>query len=119
MQKRKEMSNNMTVDPPYDNTTLKHCYRCGMDYTQYPSLSRRDNKTYVCNDCGLDEALVDNSLYNKFMLAVQILHDKNMQSDDLYVESIAREIAFHKHIFKPFSEYMEWKKEMALTSEVL
>lgn len=24
-----------------------------------PALSRRDNKTYVCNDCGLSEAMDD------------------------------------------------------------
>ena len=35
------------------------CPRCGKKYTDYPALSRRDNKTYICPDCGTAEAFED------------------------------------------------------------
>ena len=35
------------------------CPACGKAYTQEPALSRRDNKTIICPDCGLNEALED------------------------------------------------------------
>lgn len=46
-------------DVPYDNTTPKKCPKCGKTYTDFPALSRRDNKTYICPDCGIDEAMED------------------------------------------------------------
>ena len=46
-------------DVPYDNTTPKKCPICGKTYTDFPALSRRDNKTYICPDCGVDEAMED------------------------------------------------------------
>ena len=46
-------------DVPYDNTTPKKCPKCGKTYTDFPALSRRDNKTYICPDCGVDEAMED------------------------------------------------------------
>lgn len=48
-----------TKEVPYDNTTPKKCPNCGNIYTQYPALSRRDNKTYICPDCGVEEAMFD------------------------------------------------------------
>lgn len=44
---------------PYDNTTPKKCPKCGKTYTDFPALSRRDNKTYICPECGVDEAMED------------------------------------------------------------
>ena len=38
---------------------VKICPICGKEYTGYPALSRRDNKTHICPDCGLQEALDD------------------------------------------------------------
>ena len=35
------------------------CPSCGMISTTYPALSRRDNKTNICSDCGTREALED------------------------------------------------------------
>lgn len=37
----------------------KKCPRCGGKIKTYPALSRRDNKTYICSDCGQDEAMFD------------------------------------------------------------
>ena len=35
------------------------CPRCGKMTTDYPALSRRDNKTEICSQCGTEEALYD------------------------------------------------------------
>jgi transcription elongation factor Elf1 len=35
------------------------CPRCGKETNDYPALSRRDNKTNICSQCGTDEALLD------------------------------------------------------------
>ena len=33
------------------------CPICGKSYTERPALSRKDNKTLICPDCGTREAL--------------------------------------------------------------
>jgi len=39
-------------------TKMSHvCPRCGAKYTATPALSRSDNKTLLCPDCGTREAL--------------------------------------------------------------
>lgn len=42
---------------------MKECPKCKNltmhDEEVLNSLSRRDNKTYICNDCGNEEALID------------------------------------------------------------
>ena len=45
------------VKGSWDN--LKVCPKCGKEYRGYPALSRRDNKTEICPDCGQKEALDD------------------------------------------------------------
>ena len=35
------------------------CPACGKLLTGYPALSRKDNKTEICSDCGTKEALAD------------------------------------------------------------
>lgn len=35
------------------------CPRCKRDYRGYPALSRVDNKTEVCSNCGIIEADID------------------------------------------------------------
>lgn len=39
------------------NARIKICPRCGNSYHGAPALSRRDNETLVCPDCGTREAL--------------------------------------------------------------
>ena len=34
------------------------CPRCGQAYREHPALSRLDNETLICPDCGTREALV-------------------------------------------------------------
>ena len=33
------------------------CPKCGRSFTEHPALSRLDNKTLICPDCGTREAL--------------------------------------------------------------
>lgn len=39
------------------NTRIKICPRCGNAYHGAPVLSREDNETLICPDCGTREAL--------------------------------------------------------------
>jgi len=38
---------------------IRRCPRCGKPYTDYPAISRRDNKTEICPECGTAEAFED------------------------------------------------------------
>ena len=35
------------------------CPRCSKTVTDYPALSRTDNKTEICSQCGTDEAMTN------------------------------------------------------------
>lgn len=37
----------------------KFCPRCGRRYNDYPAISRYDNKTEICPDCGVEEAMIN------------------------------------------------------------
>lgn len=37
--------------------TMRICPICGQEYTGAPALSRKDNETLICPDCGTREAL--------------------------------------------------------------
>lgn len=41
------------------------CPRCHNTTTDYPALSRRDNKTPICSSCGQKEAFLDMAIANK------------------------------------------------------
>ena len=43
----------------------KLCPNCGNYYNGYPALSRKDNKTERCPDCGTKEALEEFYKYQK------------------------------------------------------
>ena len=36
-----------------------NCPRCKKDTTEFPAISRRDNNTEICPDCGVAEAMAD------------------------------------------------------------
>lgn len=38
---------------------MKVCPRCGKSYDRLLSLSRKDNKTMICDNCGTEEAMLD------------------------------------------------------------
>lgn len=42
-----------------EDIVRKICPVCGGPLTAHPALSRRDNKTQVCPDCGIRQALTD------------------------------------------------------------
>ena len=35
----------------------RKCPKCGKYYASYPALSREDNKTKICSECGIAEAV--------------------------------------------------------------
>lgn len=39
-----------------DEKTRK-CPTCNKEYSSYPALSRKDNKTEICSECGQKEAM--------------------------------------------------------------
>ena len=36
---------------------IRLCPVCGKMYSGYPALSRKDNKTEICSECGVREAI--------------------------------------------------------------
>lgn len=36
---------------------VRKCPKCGSEYQGHPAISREDNKTPICPDCGTREAL--------------------------------------------------------------
>lgn len=40
-----------------ETATERTCLKCGCVYTGVPALSRVDNETLICPDCGIREAL--------------------------------------------------------------
>lgn len=70
----------------YDNTTKKICPICGKRYTQFPALSRYDDKTHVCPDCGVVEAfnggtiLTARKLHLDFTAYAHLMNRKEMRS---------------------------------------
>ena len=37
----------------------KHCPICGKNYKEPPAISRKDNITKICPQCGIEEAMMD------------------------------------------------------------
>ena len=69
-----------------------YCLRCGQNYTEYPALSRRDNKTDICSRCGSIEAMNDLIPYSRLPI------------ENLFVEK-----EFHEKIGADYKEWLEWK----------
>jgi len=38
---------------------VKVCPLCGQEYTGHPAISRTDNETPICGDCGTRQALTE------------------------------------------------------------
>lgn len=49
------------------------CPRCGNEYDELLSLSRIDNKTMICDECGIAEAIED---YLGGIEALSIINEK-------------------------------------------
>ena len=44
---------------------MKKCPKCGKEYERLLALSRKDNKTMICDECGVKEALDDAGIGEK------------------------------------------------------
>lgn len=51
-----------------DDKCVNVCPICGNKYEGYPAISRKDNKTPICPDCGVKEAL---EVFNQYMSSVE------------------------------------------------
>lgn len=56
---------------------IKKCPKCGRRFEGIGAISRRDNKTEICSDCGVVEAMADFfgrefGGYDKFMKKIGI-----------------------------------------------
>ena len=48
------------------------CPKCRKPYTGRPALSRVDNKTDICPDCGMREAIESMNQLDKLVVSVKI-----------------------------------------------
>lgn len=57
---------------------IKKCPKCGCVYHGAPALSRHDNFTYICPDCGTREALesigVDSAEQEEILATIHRCH---------------------------------------------
>lgn len=47
---------------PKCNVEAQICPTCNKPFFEYPALSRKDNKTHICSQCGQEEAMVSFSM---------------------------------------------------------
>lgn len=47
----------VNIDIVTDGDGMRTCPICGKEYRERPAISRKDNKTPICPDCGTLEAL--------------------------------------------------------------
>lgn len=66
---------------------VRFCPCCKKEYSDYPAISRQDNKTEICPSCGVEEALAD--MYNAklakeatVIMNAEITYVVNKDSDD-------------------------------------
>jgi transcription elongation factor Elf1 len=71
-------------DTPLDNAIglakVWTCPRCKKKTTNYPAISRRDNISGICSDCGTAEAMIDVSIHSTI--------DKKMQIAALVIDAM-------------------------------
>jgi transcription elongation factor Elf1 len=48
-----------TIEEKKNEPVYFRCPRCESMESGYPAVSRRDNKTEICSDCGTEEAMFD------------------------------------------------------------
>lgn len=82
-QEYEEETEEIVDNYPYDNTTEKFCPRCGRTYTDFPAWSRYDNKTMICPDCGVEEAMIN---YTGGKLRDPHLVDKDTERKEKFEE---------------------------------
>lgn len=71
------------------------CPRCEKPYGGFPALSRRDNETAICPQCGTEEALID--------FGLSMVNEDHAKTE---VAFLWREIAFLRKLGgKPIKDY--------------
>ena len=58
---------------PMQEVDYKKCPRCGKIYFEHPAISRADNKTEICPECGAEEALIQAGFTPKFIKELERL----------------------------------------------
>lgn len=54
---KKEEPIELTIKVTENSDNIKLCPICGFEIDKYPAISRKDNKTKICSNCGVLEAL--------------------------------------------------------------
>ena len=54
-----EMTTSEVKEEATEDKSYKMCPRCGRPYSDYPAISRYDDKTEICPDCGVEEAMIN------------------------------------------------------------
>lgn len=57
----------VSAEKELNNKIYPVCPRCHKEYDGYPAISREDNKTEICSQCGQDEALVQFNKYHNLI----------------------------------------------------
>lgn len=52
------------------------CERCLKKFEGYPAISRRDNKTEICSDCGVAEAMFDFAVHKLHITNAEIKEER-------------------------------------------
>lgn len=66
-----------------EERTERTCPLCGRTYTSVPALSRTDNKTLICPDCGTRQALESIGVGNEEQEKIlSIIHNTYREQED-------------------------------------
>lgn len=57
------------------NSKCPRCSNVMYDDEVLNALSRRDNKTYICSDCGTEEALIDAGILPESTIELDFIYE--------------------------------------------
>jgi|GEM_PF-1010056 len=77
------------------------CPKCGNEYKERPAISREDNKTKICPDCGMFEAL---QVQEKAEIERWYQNEMLPKIKDIYIEN-------DKYVIAPFLTYKDIEAE--------
>lgn len=77
------------------------CPKCGSTYRERPALSREDNKTKICPDCGMFEAL---QIQERADIERWYQNEMLPKIKDIYIEN-------DKYVIAPFLTYKDIEAE--------
>ena len=88
---------------------IRKCPICKQKYSTIPALSRRDNKTEICTECGIREALYSFIEFKKESEEKMLSNDfkKEMKEEAIKRMKILK---LHKTTIKEFEEYNKLNK---------